>query len=68
MTAVKLQARHQWRFDDIWPDPAVLLAVADVFLRHKPNRHIPPQQLMPVAMENKKYIRFKIKYIQTKIR
>jgi len=31
MTAVKLWARHQWRFDDIWPDPAVLLAVADVF-------------------------------------
>ena len=34
-------------------------------LHHKPNRRIPPQQLMPVAMENKKYIRFKI---QTKIR
>jgi len=31
MTVVKLQARHQWRFDDIWPDPAVLLAVAAVF-------------------------------------
>jgi len=31
MTVVKLRARHQWRFDDIWPDPAVLLAVADVF-------------------------------------
>jgi hypothetical protein len=30
MTAVKLWARHQWRFDDIWPDPAVLFAVADV--------------------------------------
>jgi len=27
MTAVKLWARHQWRFDDIWPDPAVLLDV-----------------------------------------
>jgi len=31
MTVVELWARHQWRFDDIWPDPAVLLAVADTF-------------------------------------